>query len=71
MAHHPALQAGHCAVITGGASGIGLAAAKRFAAMGLNVVIADLSGDRLDAAAAEVARRPPPGRAACLRRRPT
>jgi NAD(P)-dependent dehydrogenase (short-subunit alcohol dehydrogenase family) len=55
MAHHPALQARHCAVITGGASGIGLAAAKRFAAMGLNVVIADLSGDRLDAAAAEVA----------------
>jgi len=55
MAHHPALQAGHCAVITGGASGIGLAAAKSFAAMGLKVVIADLSGDRLDAAAAEVA----------------
>jgi len=55
MTHHPALAAGHCAVITGGASGIGLAAAKRFAAMGLNVVIADLLGDRLDAAAAEVA----------------
>jgi NAD(P)-dependent dehydrogenase (short-subunit alcohol dehydrogenase family) len=55
MTHHPALAAGHCAVITGGASGIGLAAAKRFAAMGLNVVIADLPGDRLDAAAAEVA----------------
>ena len=46
---------GNCAVITGGASGIGLAAAKRFAAMGLNVVIADLSGDRLDAAAREIA----------------
>ncbi len=55
MTRHPALTAGHCAVITGGASGIGLAAAKRFAAMGLNVVIADLAGDRLDAAAAEVA----------------
>ncbi len=55
MTHHPALTAGHCAVITGGASGIGLAAARRFAAMGLDVVIADLSSDRLDAAAAELA----------------
>ncbi|HEY1942652.1 MAG TPA: SDR family NAD(P)-dependent oxidoreductase [Roseiarcus sp.] len=55
MAIHPALTAEHCAVITGGASGIGLAAAKRFASMGLNVVVADLAGARLDAAAAEVA----------------
>ncbi len=55
MTHHPALAAGRCAVITGGASGIGLAAARRFAAMGLDVVIADLSSDRLDAAAAELA----------------
>ena len=55
MANHPALQAGHSAVITGGASGIGLAAAKRFAAMGLNVMLADLAGPRLEAAAAEVA----------------
>jgi NAD(P)-dependent dehydrogenase (short-subunit alcohol dehydrogenase family) len=55
MAIHPALTAGHCAVITGGASGIGLAAAKSFASMGLNVVVADLAGARLDAAAAEVA----------------
>ena len=55
MARHPALQAGQCAVITGGASGIGFAAAKRLAAMGLKVVIADRPGDRLDAAAAEAA----------------
>jgi NAD(P)-dependent dehydrogenase (short-subunit alcohol dehydrogenase family) len=55
MANHHALTAGNCAVITGGASGIGLAVARRFAAMGLNVVIADLAGDRLQAAAAEVA----------------
>ena len=35
------------AVITGGASGIGLAAAKHFASAGMSVVIADLGGDRL------------------------
>ncbi|MFT4185494.1 MAG: SDR family NAD(P)-dependent oxidoreductase [Rhizobium sp.] len=41
------------AVITGGASGIGLAAAKYFASLGMNVVIADLGGERLaDARAA-------------------
>ncbi len=39
------------AVITGGASGIGLAAANRFARMGLRVCIADLGDDRLAHAA--------------------
>lgn len=48
---HPALQPGNTTLITGGASGIGLAAAKRFAAMGLKVVIADLGADRLETAA--------------------
>ncbi len=48
---HPAFAPGNTAVITGGASGIGLAAAKRFAAMGLRIVIADLGMDRLAAAA--------------------
>jgi NAD(P)-dependent dehydrogenase (short-subunit alcohol dehydrogenase family) len=52
---------GACAVVTGGASGIGLAAAKLFAAMGLDVVIADLPGERLDAAAREVAAASPNG----------
>ena len=52
---------GNCAVITGGASGIGLAAAKLFAAMGLNVVVADMPGVRLDAAAREVAAASPNG----------
>ena len=48
---HPALSSGNVAVVTGGASGIGLAAAERFAAMGLKVALADLPGERLDAAA--------------------
>ncbi|MBC2772622.1 SDR family NAD(P)-dependent oxidoreductase [Rhizobium sp. AQ_MP] len=51
---HPALVKGHVAVITGAASGIGLAAAKAFARMGLCVVLVDLEGDRLANAAAEV-----------------
>lgn len=48
---HPAFASGNTAVVTGGASGIGLAAAKRFAAMGLRVVIADLGMERLATAA--------------------
>ncbi|MFN7091310.1 SDR family NAD(P)-dependent oxidoreductase [Allorhizobium sp. NPDC080224] len=51
---HPALVKGHVAVITGAASGIGLAAAKAFAQMGLCVVLVDLEGDRLASAAVEV-----------------
>jgi NAD(P)-dependent dehydrogenase (short-subunit alcohol dehydrogenase family) len=47
----PAFATGNTAVITGGASGIGLAAAKRYAGFGMNVVIADRGGDRLEAAA--------------------
>ncbi len=42
------------AVITGGASGIGLAAAKYFAKVGMSVVIADLGGDRMADARAEL-----------------
>jgi NAD(P)-dependent dehydrogenase (short-subunit alcohol dehydrogenase family) len=42
------------AVITGGASGIGLATARRFAAEGARVVIGDFNADAGEAAAAEV-----------------
>lgn len=58
---HPAFKSGNTAVITGGASGIGLAAAKAFAAMGLNVVIADLGSDRLHEAERAVAALSPRG----------
>jgi NAD(P)-dependent dehydrogenase (short-subunit alcohol dehydrogenase family) len=47
---HPVITAGNTAVVTGGASGIGLAAALRFAAAGMNVGIADLGLERLLAA---------------------
>jgi NAD(P)-dependent dehydrogenase (short-subunit alcohol dehydrogenase family) len=47
---HPAFLKGSVAVVTGGASGIGLAAAERYCQMGLKVCIADLGAERLAAA---------------------
>jgi NAD(P)-dependent dehydrogenase (short-subunit alcohol dehydrogenase family) len=52
---HPVFVPGNVAVITGGASGIGLAAAKKLASLGLRVCIADLGADRLARAFAEIA----------------
>ena len=52
---HFAFTAGSVAVVTGGAAGIGFAAAKRFAQLGLRVCIADLGADRLARAAQELA----------------
>lgn len=49
------LLPGALAVITGAASGIGLAAARRCAGLGMKVVLADLPGDALDRAVTEVA----------------
>jgi NAD(P)-dependent dehydrogenase (short-subunit alcohol dehydrogenase family) len=51
-----ALKAGNVAVITGGASGIGFAAARCFLDQGLKVCVADRDPDRLMAAAGDLAR---------------
>ena len=49
---HPAIAKGRVALVTGGASGIGLAAAQRFGAAGMKVVVVDLPGEALDKAVA-------------------
>jgi len=45
---------GKTAFVTGGASGIGLGMTKAFVAAGMNVVVADLRRDHIDAALAEL-----------------
>lgn len=51
------LERGQVAVVTGAASGIGLALADRFGRAGLNVVLADVEDDALAQAAEQVAGR--------------
>jgi NAD(P)-dependent dehydrogenase (short-subunit alcohol dehydrogenase family) len=51
---HPAIAAGRTAVVTGAASGIGLAAVRALAAQGMTVAMIDLPGSRLEEAAAAV-----------------
>jgi len=55
------LAPGNVAVVTGAASGIGFAAARRFAALGMRVVLADLGGPRLDGCLAELSSVAPHG----------
>jgi NAD(P)-dependent dehydrogenase (short-subunit alcohol dehydrogenase family) len=50
----PAMSPNNVAVVTGGASGIGLAAAMRFAKAGMKVCIADLGAERLKEAEARL-----------------
>lgn len=52
---HPAFEKENVAVITGAASGIGLAAARKFASFGMSVVLVDLDGEKLRAAESEIA----------------
>jgi len=52
--NHPAFAPGRVAVVTGAASGIGLAASAKFAALGMKVCMADANGAALEAAAAKV-----------------
>jgi NAD(P)-dependent dehydrogenase (short-subunit alcohol dehydrogenase family) len=51
---HPVMSPDHVAVVTGGASGIGFAAAQKFASLGMKVCIADLGAERLAAAEAKL-----------------
>jgi NAD(P)-dependent dehydrogenase (short-subunit alcohol dehydrogenase family) len=63
---HPAMSPNNVAVITGGASGIGLAAATRFAASGMKVCIADIGADRLAEAATKLSSVAPDGGASIM-----
>jgi NAD(P)-dependent dehydrogenase (short-subunit alcohol dehydrogenase family) len=63
---HPAWSPNNVAVITGGASGIGLATAMRFAGLGLKVCIADLGADRLKAVETKLSSVAPGGGASVM-----
>src|SRR6478736_10284912 len=63
---HPAIAKDNVAVITGGASGIGLAAAVRFAEAGMKVCIADIGDDALKTAEARLSSAFPAGSANVL-----
>lgn len=63
---HPALSADHVAVVTGGASGIGLAAAMKFASLGMKVCIADVDAARLAPAEAILSSIAPGGPASVM-----
>jgi len=52
--HHPVIHAGRVAVVTGAASGIGRAAARELARLGLKVAIADIDAKGLEVLAKEL-----------------
>jgi len=52
MTQHPALRSGNVAVITGGADGIGLAAAHYYKSIGMKVCLADIDAEKLEQARA-------------------
>ncbi len=60
---HPVFQPGRVAVITGAASGIGLAAALHCASIGMRLCLADTNAEALDAARAAIAARTNAGEA--------
>jgi NAD(P)-dependent dehydrogenase (short-subunit alcohol dehydrogenase family) len=60
---HATMSPHHVAVITGGASGIGLAAAMRFAALGMKICIADADPNRLAEAETRISSVAPGGSA--------
>jgi NAD(P)-dependent dehydrogenase (short-subunit alcohol dehydrogenase family) len=64
--NHPAITENAVALVTGGASGIGLASAIRFAQTGLKVCIADLGAERLKAAGEAIAQAAKGGAAAVM-----
>ncbi|THD75239.1 MAG: SDR family NAD(P)-dependent oxidoreductase [Bradyrhizobium sp.] len=63
---HAAMSPGNVAVVTGGASGIGLAAAMRLARLGMKVCIADVGADRLAQAHAALTDAAPAGAASIM-----
>lgn len=65
---HPALTSESVAVVTGGAAGIGLAAAAQFARLGLRICVADLGEERLAHAAKILAAEAPGGASSIMTR---
>ena len=51
---HTALERGRSAIVTGAASGIGLAACRRFGALGMKICMVDIDAGELDAARQQV-----------------
>jgi len=54
MSNHPAIVPGRVAVITGAASGIGFATARRLGQFGMRIVLVDIDADSLERAVADL-----------------